>query len=203
MLSLVIKIKKICYYQTDNSDNKHFMANPFFSGRIPQELFDKAEECSKQSGKNKTDILIEALSLYLNIPVEVKKTVSDSEELWKAVKELQEKVERLEKGSNKNTVISNDNNDINKENKNKQYSQLSIIESDKEEKTENCQLLETEELLNLPGIKELNSSKITNKIRNAKQQNKLPIKIENYLIDYAGKNPDNPRSNLWKVIVDN
>ena len=56
-----------------------------------------------------------------------------------------------------------------------------------------------EDILTLPGIKELDPSKTKNKIRNAKQNNKLPVEIEKYSIDYAGKNPGNTKNNLWKV----
>jgi hypothetical protein len=49
------------------------MANPFFSGRIPQELYEKAESYCKESGDSKTDLLIKALANYLNLPIEILK----------------------------------------------------------------------------------------------------------------------------------
>lgn len=206
MLSLVIKTKKLCYYHTDNSDNSIYMANPFFSGRIPQELSDKAEEYSKQSGKSKTDILIEALSLYLNFPIEVKRTVNDNEELWKAIKDLQEKVEKLETGSNKISVITPDNRDNTKINISP--GQLSLLEENKEivestEKSLKGKLLEINEILSLPGLKSLDHEKLITKLRNARSQNRLPIQIGKYLIGDGGKNPERPRSVLWKIISDN
>lgn len=44
-------------------------SNPFFSGRIPPELYQQAEKHCEETGKGKTELLIEALSAYLNFPV--------------------------------------------------------------------------------------------------------------------------------------
>lgn len=183
------------------------MANPFFSGRIPQNLHDKIEEYISESGKSKTELLIDALSNYLDFPVEIKQTNSNNDELWIVVKELQERIEKLEEGSIDKDVIIPDNTDITAINKNKEYSQPSIFESEDNKDIEskdgedikNYKLLEMEDILTLPGIKELDPSKTKNRIRNAKQNNKLPVEIEKYSIDYAGKNPDKTKNNLWKV----
>lgn len=45
-------------------------AKPFFSGRIPQSLYDALEEHQQQTNESKTEILIKALSTYVNHPVE-------------------------------------------------------------------------------------------------------------------------------------
>ena len=45
------------------------MASPFFSGRIPQELYDRVEQHIKETGEGKTQILINALSQYLGVEV--------------------------------------------------------------------------------------------------------------------------------------
>lgn len=45
--------------------------NPFFSGRISQQLFDAVEKHRQQSGESKTDVLVKALSAYVNAPIEV------------------------------------------------------------------------------------------------------------------------------------
>jgi hypothetical protein len=183
------------------------MANPFFSGRIPQSLYDKVEQHINESGKSKTELLINALSNYLDFPVETKQTNNSNEELWIVVKELQERIKKLEEGSITKDIIIPDNIDITAINKNEEYSQPSILESNDNEDIEskngedikNYKLLEMEDILTLPGIKELDPSKTKNRIRNAKQNNKLPVEIEKYSIDYAGKSPDNTKNNLWKV----
>lgn len=46
-------------------------ASPFFSGRIPQKLFDAVEDYRQRTGESKTDILVKALSAYINVPLEV------------------------------------------------------------------------------------------------------------------------------------
>ena len=212
MITIVI----ISYQLTKNNviiklitlvDNKHIMANPFFSGRIPQNLHDRVEQYISESGKSKTELLINALSNYLDFPVEAKQTNNSNDELWIVVKELQERIEKLEQRSIIKDVIASDNTDITAINKNKEYSQPSIFESEDNEDIEskddenikNYKLLEMEDILTLPGIKELDPSKTKNRIRNAKQNNKLPVEIEKYSIDYAGKNPKNTKNNLWKV----
>lgn len=44
-------------------------SNPFFSGRIPQDLYDAIERHRRDSGESKTDVLVKALSVYINHPV--------------------------------------------------------------------------------------------------------------------------------------
>jgi hypothetical protein len=179
-------------------DNKHLMANPFFSGRIPQSLYDKVEQYINESGKSKTDLLINALSSYLDFPVEIKQTNSSNGELWIVVKELQERIEKLEQGSITKDVIIPDNKDITKPNTNSE--QLSLLEN--EPIKPNAKLLTTKEFIELPNIKKLDTQKIKTKLNNAKQQQKLPIKIENYSIEDGGKDPNSPRNILWKVTTD-
>jgi hypothetical protein len=175
------------------------MANPFFSGRIPQSLHDKVEQYISESGKSKTELLINALSSYLDFPVEAKETNNSNEELWIAIKELQKRLEVLEKGSTKESVIMADNNDNTEINRNPE--QLSLLKEG-ETKT-NTKLLTTKEVIELPNIRKLDTQKIKIKLNNAKQQQKLPIKIENYSIDDGGKDPNSPRNILWKVTTDN
>ncbi|MBD0264237.1 MAG: hypothetical protein ICV78_16355 [Tolypothrix sp. Co-bin9] len=74
--------------------------SPFFSGRIPQELYDKADQYCKETGKKRTELLIEALSTYLNFPVKTQTTnfVPQPAEVTKEMfNSLQEQVNRLEK----------------------------------------------------------------------------------------------------------
>ena len=52
------------------------MASPFFSGRIPQELYDRLDQHVKESGEGKTQILINALSQYLGIEISTPKSSS-------------------------------------------------------------------------------------------------------------------------------
>jgi hypothetical protein len=43
------------------------MADPLFSGRIPPELYERVEAYCWETGKAKTDVLVEALSDYLGV----------------------------------------------------------------------------------------------------------------------------------------
>lgn len=47
------------------------MTNPFFSGRIPPSLMRQIEELIKVTGKSKTQALIEALTAYVGMPLEI------------------------------------------------------------------------------------------------------------------------------------
>lgn len=82
LLSLVIR-----------SDNI-MAANPFFSGRIPQELHQKVEEFCEREGKGKTEFMIEAFYKYLDLPIPTTRNSSDvTKEMFL---ELQERVYQTE-----------------------------------------------------------------------------------------------------------
>jgi predicted transcriptional regulator len=55
------------------------MANPFFSGRIPPDLYQRVEEFAAETNQSKTRILILALSAYLDHPIAC--LVESSEEI--------------------------------------------------------------------------------------------------------------------------
>lgn len=179
------------------------MANPFFSGRIPQSLHNRIEQYISESGKSKTELLINALSSYLDFPVEAKEAGNNNEKLWIVVKELQKRLEVLEQGSTKGNVITLDNNDNNTGNE--KPSQLNLLEDNTKEEKESIKgkMLEINEILSLPGLEKLDSGKLITKLRNARSQNKLPIQVGKYLIGDGGKNPEKPRGVLWKIISDN
>ncbi|MDJ0903402.1 MAG: hypothetical protein QNJ55_31840 [Xenococcus sp. MO_188.B8] len=44
-------------------------ANPFFSGRIPQALYDRIEEYREQTAETKSEILVRALAQYVDYPL--------------------------------------------------------------------------------------------------------------------------------------
>lgn len=85
------------------------VANPFFSGRIPQSLYDAIENYRQQSGESKTHILVKALASYINYPLEKPEPANSSRlealenrvfqlERWIATIHLQaeRQVERIE-----------------------------------------------------------------------------------------------------------
>lgn len=108
------------------SDNKliTMAARPFFSGRIPQELYDKVEDHLKQTGVSKTDVLIVALSAFLDFPVQI----TPSNPLEERVAKLEERLAEMddllrEIPELKKSIITNDNRTDN----NKVPEQLNIL----------------------------------------------------------------------------
>jgi hypothetical protein len=96
-------------------------SNPFFSGRIPSELYQQIEKHCEEVGDSKTEVLIKALSAYLNFPIIIpgKNVVAATPEITKEMFEkLEQRVKLLEESFEirTNIVIGNDNND-NKTNK--------------------------------------------------------------------------------------
>lgn len=74
------------------------MASPFFSGRIPQELYERVEQHIKESGEGKTQILINALSQYLGVEISKPKSTSVNTDLFLSeLESLKERVSLLER----------------------------------------------------------------------------------------------------------
>jgi hypothetical protein len=186
------------------------MPNPFFSARIPENLNKRVEDFIKETGKAKTEILIEALALYLDCPVEIKKTITN-EEIWQAIDELRSKVNVLEESIKRNAIISTDNkldNNTNLSKSNEIYDQLPLLSENVDREVlksilpENTKdlILKTNDIPFLPGLEKIDSEKIKTMLRNAKSQNRTPVKIGGYLIDISGKEAGNKGSLLWKVL---
>lgn len=85
--------------------------NPFFSGRIPQDLHERIQQYCSETGETKTQILINALAAYLNHPV--KESLSNSVVSREEFADLQERVLALEKSiqASNQAVITTDNSD--------------------------------------------------------------------------------------------
>lgn len=69
-------------------------ASPFFSGRIPQKLFDAIEDHRQQTGESKTDVLIKALSNYVGAPIDTSHQVKEGFD--ERVVDLEVRVRKLE-----------------------------------------------------------------------------------------------------------
>lgn len=93
------------------------MPSPFFSGRIPQELSDRIQQHCTETGESKTQVLLNALSKYLDFPIKPPATISISAErfdqLEQRVAELEKKLEITNVSSIDNTVIEVDQIDDN------------------------------------------------------------------------------------------
>jgi hypothetical protein len=94
------------------------MANTFFSGRIPPDLYDKIEQHCNEFGESKTKVLIDALTTYLNFPISVKHSTPNnqiSKELFSALEERVKTLEELAKATKKSeAIVINDDNYDNK-----------------------------------------------------------------------------------------
>ena len=89
------------------------MASPFFSGRIPQELYDRIDQHIKESGEGKTQILINALSQYLGFEISTPKSSSVNTDLFLSeLESLKERVSLLERSQSQQ--LSSDNINDNK-----------------------------------------------------------------------------------------
>jgi hypothetical protein len=68
-------------------------SNPFFSGRIPQELLDQVEKHVQETGESKTNILIRALAAYLEFPIKLNST--SNSDLEKRVYDIEQQIVKL------------------------------------------------------------------------------------------------------------
>lgn len=85
--------------------------NPFFSGRIPKELNERVVKHCEETGKTKTQVLVEALSGYLNIPIPESNPNLRSEVTKEQFASLESRVTSLEALLTKDIVITQDIND--------------------------------------------------------------------------------------------
>lgn len=72
---------------------------PFLSGRVPQELYNAVNARAKETGKSRTDIMIEAVCAYLGLPTPTTpKTAAEQriEELEQRMAQLEEKLEKMQ-----------------------------------------------------------------------------------------------------------
>jgi hypothetical protein len=110
-------------------------SNPFFSGRIPPELYQEAEKYCQETGKSKTELLIEALSDRLNFPVTLpgkNPVIPDVEVNREMFEKLEERVKFLETllNVNESLVIINDNSSDNRAEKPEEIIADNVVEVD-------------------------------------------------------------------------
>ena len=155
-------------------------SNPFFSGRIPQPLFDAIEAYRKQTDESKTEVLTRALARYINYELDEEKP---------SVPPIQEKLDeifrRLE-AIEKQTITS--------DNKKEQVvNQPEIVfDNNKITNDNKIQILSTEETSALVGKGCSKSS-----LSAWKKQNELPKVKNGYQIEFV-------KRGSWKVTkIDN
>jgi len=159
------------------------MASPFFSGRIPQELYDRVDQHIKESGEGKTQILINALSQYLG--VEISKPSSVNTDLFLSeLESLKERVSLLERSQPQQLSLLSDNND------NKLITNDNTIDN----KPDNSiMVLTSKEVTELTGIPRRT-------FEDWHRSGKLPISKNGYIIlAHVEKQAKKPFANLWEV----
>ena len=157
------------------------MASPFFSGRIPQELYDRVDQHVKKSGEGKTQILINALSQYLGIEIFTPKSSNANTDLLVSeLESLKERVGLLERShSQQLSLLSPDNDNDNK-----------LITSDN-----SIMVLTSKEVTELTGI-------ARQTFEDRHKAGKLPISKNGYaIVAYVGKQTEKPFANTWEVIT--
>ena len=184
------------------------MASPFFSGRIPQELYDRIDQHIKESGEGKTQILINALSQYLGIEISTPKSSNINTDLFLSeLESLKERVSLLERSQQVAEPIKV------AEIPHKQMSLLDQVSDNADNSTDNAeeitkitdntdnstvigeQILTTKEVEGLMGINR-------QKLDRTKEKDLFPLQSQGYeVVGYAGKHEKSPYSNLWTVIT--
>ena len=152
------------------------MASPFFSGRIPQELYDRVDQHIKESGEGKTQILINALSQYLGVEISTLKSSNvNTDLLLSELESLKDRVSLLERSQPKQ--LSSDNSDNKSDN--------------------SIRILTSKEVTELTGIPR-------GTFEDRHRSGKLPISKNGYtILAHAGKQTEKPFANSWKVKADN
>ena len=171
-------------------------ANPFFSGRIPQGLYERIEEYRKKTNQSKTDILIRALAQYVEYKLEDQPSILPIQKTFDEIfqrldlieKELSTLTHKEKKQSTKQSIITFDNKSITNDNKIPRDSDKNAITNDNRQPS---QILTTREVLELVKI-----GKST--LSSWKKQGKLPNTFGKYEIDFA-HSETKPRNSFWKV----
>ena len=160
------------------------MASPFFSGRIPQELYDRVDQHVKESGEGKTQILINALSQYLGIEISKPKSSNVNTDLFLSeLESLKERVSLLERSQPKQLSLDNIN-----DNK---------LITDDNATDNSVMVLTSKEVTELTGIPR-------GTFEDRHRSGKLPISKNGYtILAHAGKQAEKPFANFWKVQTDN
>jgi hypothetical protein len=175
------------------------MASPFFSGRIPQDLYDHIEQHTQETGESKTQILINALSAYLGhkLPVSssleiegIKTRLAALESAVKEIQTTQPKGDRYQM-SISDVLDNTDNNLITESDNTTDNSSITVNNSDNTDNS--IEILPTPKVTELTGI-----SRTT--LEDRKKKNQFPIEGNGYrVVGYEGKQKHNPHSNLWRV----
>lgn len=192
-------------------------SNPFFSGRIPQELLDRVEKHVQDTRESKTNILIQALAAYLEFPIQpnnlsnstLEKRLSDLEQQVKKLLSLDKDVSEIkqiitDQNKNDNVIINFDNKEPsnqlswleNSENKNTKIE----IAKDNDREWRLVGSMNINEIIELPVLKNYeNKEGLKTKIRNIKSARNKESIIGYYKIKIVGKEPGSKGKVIYEV----
>ena len=171
--------------------------NPFFSGRIPQGLYDRIEDYRKETDESKTDVLIRALAKYVGYELEedqpnippIKKTFDEIfQRLDLIEQELSTLAHKERKQNTEQLKTTPDNKSITTDNKAPRDFDKAAITNDNSQRS---QILSTREVLELLEISQSTLS-------SWKRQGKLPNTCGKYKIDFD-HSETKPRNSFWRV----
>ena len=176
--------------------------NPFFSGRIPQGLYDRIEDYRKETDESKTDVLIRALAKYVEYELEenqpnippIQKTFAQIFQRLDLIEQELSTLANKEKKQNTEQLTRNaDNKSITNDNKQLVASDNKSITKDNSQPS---QILSTREVLELVEISQSTLS-------SWKRQGRLPNTCGKYEIDFD-HSETKPRNSFWRVrLIDN
>ena len=184
-------------------------ANPFFSGRIPQGLYDRIEEYRKETDESKTDVLIRALAKYVEYELEEDKpNIPPIQKTFDQIFRRLDLIEQelltfspLEKKQNtKQLTMTADNIAITNDNKQQDKIDHILVTQDNilitKDNNQSSQIMSTREVLELVEISQSTLS-------SWKRQGKLPNTCGKYEIDFD-HSETKPRNSFWRVrLIDN
>ena len=163
------------------------MANPFFSGRIPQELLYHVEKYRESTGETKTDVLVQALATYTEFQLDEKNRSNPSKSI---VSQLVKRIERLE-------AEVFDHKKLQAIARSEDYPLLDEIRKAEESKrlksstNSKTQVLTTAETIATVGVSQ-------GALSRWKTEGLLPKEFKGYLIDFS-HSEKKPRNSFWKV----
>jgi len=179
-------------------------SNPFFSGRIPQELLDQVEKHIQDTGESKTNILIQALAAYLNFPIQLSN--SSNSTLEKRLNDLEQQVEKLlslnddiseikqiitDENKVDNFVIKNDNVKVPDRLPNSEAFDNKVINDDNTNKKWNLVgQMNITDILKLPKLEIQDETKFRDKLKTLNNSKKEKVTVVGfYQFKIIGKEP--------------
>lgn len=192
-------------------------SNPFFSGRIPQELLDRVEKHVQETGESKTNILIQALATYLEFPI--KPSSTNNSNLEKRVYNLEQQIVKLlnldrdisrinqfilDRDLADNNVINIDNTETPNHLSCLEINDNKVITTDNQvEKWELIGEMNISEILKLPKLEVQDETKFRDKLKalNSSKREKITV-VGSYKFKIIGKEPG-ARGKIVYEVYDN